>query len=328
MKFEGFAGNEKVKQTLSAFVDGGRLPHVLLIEGPEGSGRRTLARLIAKAGLCKSKEEKPCGECSSCIKAKGGNHPDILEIKDDFTSQYKIQPMRDLRQSAYIMPNESERRFIIMPDIQHMSETVQNVLLKILEEPPGYLLFILTCENRTQLLPTILSRTVCVALSSVDIPLATDVIKSALPDTPHQDACNAAAVFGGIIGQAIKGISDGSFRQVLELSPELALAVIAPDELTLLRLTARMEKDKDLVDGVLNLLALIFRDALVRRAGVEDDMSPSPETAQTLARALKPKNLIELISTVDELRSLRQQHINHTLFLTLLCSRFRTAAGR
>ncbi|MDD2361952.1 MAG: hypothetical protein PHH84_03195 [Oscillospiraceae bacterium] len=329
MRFEGFAGNEEAKQLLSSFVDGGRIPHALLIEGPTGSGRKTFARLIARAAICTSSSEKPCGVCVPCIKSAGGNHPDIYEVADDGkTNPYKKGFVRDLRNNAYVIPNESHRRIIILPDMQRMEENAQNVLLKILEEPPEYLIFIITCENRSQLLATVQSRIIGVSIGQVENKVAAQIIRQILPDTDPDDAEQAATVFGGIIGQAVAGLSDGSYRNVLELAPEFALAVIKPDELELLRLTGKLEKGKDTADGVLNSLNIIFRDALVRRAGINEDLSYSPQAAEDLAASLTSEQLMKLMDAVESLKRARRQYVNHTLFQTLMCSRLRTAAGR
>lgn len=81
MNWDGIVGNSAVKAMLSGYVDSGRLPHALLIEGAPGSGRRTLARQIAMAAVCLSPAgDKPCGVCAGCRKAAAGVHPDITEI--------------------------------------------------------------------------------------------------------------------------------------------------------------------------------------------------------------------------------------------------------
>ena len=108
----------------------------------------------------------------------------------------------------------------------------------------------------------------------------------------------------------------------------VAAAVAAPDELELMRLTGRLERDKELADGVLASAALIFRDALVCRCGGGTRISTSPETAQRLAAALTRAQLMRLAAVVEELQQARLRNVNYTLFLTLFCARLRAAAGK
>ena len=330
MQFDGFAGNSEAKRLLSAFVDGGRLPHALLLEGPAGSGRRTMARLIARAVVCSSEGEKPCGQCAACIKAAGGNHPDIVETGGDGAARsFHIETVRELRDKAYILPNEAPRRAVILAGAQGMTEQAQNALLKILEEPPAHALFILTCENRAQLLSTIQSRTVCVSLGPVEPEEAEEAVRRLLPHADREAIRQAVAVFGGLIGQAVQGLSEGTFQKVIELTPAFVRAVAAPDELTLLRLTGGLEKDKDLADGVLGALGLVFRDAAAERFGAQAaPLSVAPGAAKELARSLTRGQLLALVKAVEELQADRRRNMNYTLFLTLLCSRLRNAAGR
>ena len=331
MRFEHFAGNAPAKRLLAAAVDTERFPHALVIEGPPGSGRRTLARQLAKAAVCLSEGEKPCGVCPGCIKAAAGGHPDITEVGGDGAARsFHIDAVRAVRDSAYVLPNEAPRRVILLVGAHNMTEQAQNALLKILEEPPAHVAFILTCENRAQLLSTVLSRSVCVALAGVPEEEALPLLRERLPNKDPDELRRALAVFGGIIGRVLDGMEDGSFQRVLELTPAMAEAIIAPDELTLLRLAASLDRDRETIAGVLGGLHLLLRDALVRRCGGKQlaALSTSPETADKLSRALTRPQLMALVETVEGLQQALSRNMNMTLFATLLAARLRAAAGR
>ena len=332
MNFSSFAGNPDAKALLSADVDNGRFSHALLLEGLAGSGRRTLARLLAAAAVCERPDgaaDKPCGVCPACRKAAAGIHPDIVELGGDGGARsFHIDTVRELRETAYLLPNEAPRRCIILTNVGDMTEQAQNALLKLLEEPPPHLVFILTCENRAELLPTVQSRLRTVALAGVSEEEALPLLRTRLPDTDDAMLRQALAVYGGRIGQVLDALSDGSFRQVQELARDMAAAIVSPQEAALLKLTAVLQKDKALTDGVLSAMLLIVRDSLAKRAGFAGRLSSSPETAEQLANRLSGEQLMALIDTLEGLQHARVRNMNHTLFLTLLCARLRQAAGR
>ncbi len=329
MRFDGFAGNEQAKRQASAFADAGHFPHALLIEGPIGSGRKTFAGLIAQAAVCTGSGEKPCGVCAACRKTAAGIHPDVELISGSGGARsFHIDTVRDLCKRAILMPNEAHRRVMILTDVQTMTAAAQNALLKILEEPPSHLLFILTCENRAQLLATIRSRVMCLTMSPVEEDEGVTTLCRLDPSVSADEWRQAIRVFGGVIGQTLAGVQDGGFRQVQEMTAALAEAVIAPDELALLKATAPLEKNKPLADGVLGGLLLIFRDALCERVGGGSPMSTAPDVAKRLARALTKRHLMALVTQTLALQRMRDTNMNHTLFLTQLCARLRQAAGK
>lgn len=325
MQFGTFAGNASVKQRLAADIDAGHFPHALLIEGPLGSGRRTLARLIARAATCRDTEPsaRPCGICAACQKAVS---PDVTEVGGDGTS-LSVDIIRRLREDAFLLPNESAYRVMILAEAQAMTPQAQNALLKILEEPPAHLLFILTCDSRTALLETIRSRCVCLTLAPTTWEEAEPVLTARLPKESADELRRAHGLFGGCIGQVIDGVGDGTFRQVLDLTPRIASAIVAPAEAELMTLVAQMEKEKPLTIGVLAGLALIFRDALVRKYGGTTTLSTSPEVAAQLASRLTAPRLTALMEQVEQLQFALSRNMNNNLFLTRFCACLRQAAG-
>ncbi len=326
MNFGEFSGNQPVKKQLAAEIDAGRFPHALLLEGAAGSGRRTLAGLVARAAVCRAPAgtEKPCGTCAACVKAV---HPDITLLGGDGTP-LTVDTVRRLREEAFVLPNEAPYRVMVLAEAQAMTPQAQNALLKILEEPPAHVLFILTCENRTALLETIRSRCVCLALTATTWEEAAPVLHQRLPREEEGALRRAHSLFGGYIGQVIDGVADGTFRRVLELTPQFAAGITALSELPLLRLTATLEKDKPLTVGVLAGLSLVFRDALAVQYGGQTRLSTAPEAAENLAATLPGARLMALLRQTEELQAALQRNMNNTLFVTRVCACLRQAAGR
>ena len=325
MQLTSFAGNAPIKKRLAAEIDAGHYPHALLIEGPLGSGRRTLARLVARGALCRHEDHAahPCGTCAACLKT---TPPDLTELGGDGAT-LSVDAIRRLREDAFLLPNESAYRVIILAEAQTMTPQAQNALLKILEEPPAHLLFILTCDARTSLLETIRSRCVCLTLAPTTWEEAQPVLIARLPKEDPDELRRAHSLFGGCIGQVIDGIGDGTFRQVLDLTPRIATAIVAPAEAELLELTAALEKEKQLTAGVLSGLSLILRDALVRKYGGTTTLSTAPEAAAQLAARLTAPRLIALMEQVEHLQFALSRNMNNNLFLTRLCACLRQAAG-
>lgn len=325
MRFEGFAGNERAVEPIGAAIDSGRLPHALLIEGPVGSGRKTLASLIAKAAVCTS-SQKPCGACAQCRKAETG-HPDISLLQGDGSAKsLSVAVIRELREQAAVVPNEAARKVMIIADADCMNVQAQNALLKILEEPPSYMLFILTAQSRTQFLQTVQSRCVAVSLLGVSDSEALPILRERLPALSDEELLSRLRLYGGCIGAVLDSVGDESFTRTVELIGRIAAAVVAPTELELMKATAPLEKDKPLTDAVLSGLSAVFRDALVMLVGGSTSVGVSPDAAKKLSRSMTQKQLMDCLAVIEELAASRRRNMNQTLLITLLCARLRRTA--
>lgn len=141
-----------------AMLVSGRLPHTVIIEDPDAARGLELAEFLAKGALCRG-EDPPCGACVSCRKAEKRCHSDLTYVSGGTkTKSMPVEKARELRAHAFIAPGEGNRRVYILSEAGCLSVPCQNVLLKILEEPPAFVLFILICASRTELLETVLSR--------------------------------------------------------------------------------------------------------------------------------------------------------------------------
>ena len=130
MGFEALLGNQRLKDNLHNSVGRGHGSHFYLISGPAGSGKKTLARLLAAALLCKG-EGKPCLQCSACRKVLGDTHPDFITVNDPEHKNIPVKMIRQVREEMFILPNEADRKIYMIA--QDLGIEGQNALLKILE---------------------------------------------------------------------------------------------------------------------------------------------------------------------------------------------------
>lgn len=157
MKFDGISGNQIQAKLLKKTIDSGKISHFYLFEGERGTGKRELALAFSKAILCKSDRDRPCDKCPSCIKFNTENHPDfkMLVANKDFIRKEDVEDMID---DISILPFESGKKVFLIEDLDLARVETQNLLLKTLEEPPGYVVIIIITSNANQILPTIRSR--------------------------------------------------------------------------------------------------------------------------------------------------------------------------
>ncbi len=163
-------GNEKTKERIGAGIINGTLPHAFLIVGPLGSGRSTLAREIAAALNCESRnsfdQALPCGVCNCCKRIHEGNFPDvkILEKQKD-KATIGVDAIKDFREDMFLSSTESDYKIYIIDDGECMTHEAQNALLKVLEEPPSNVIIIILATEGDKILTTIKSRAQHIAMS-------------------------------------------------------------------------------------------------------------------------------------------------------------------
>ena len=300
MRFPGFLGNDSLKKRLSAAQRGKGLSHCYILSGPQGSGKKTLAKIMAGAMECTGKGESPCGVCDQCHKIFGGGHPDVITVDSD-KATVPISVIRQMQADAYIRPNEGKRKVYLIPRAQDMQAPAQNALLKLLEEPPSYCTFILMTDNPEKILPTVRSRSVELTLN----PLPDNILRQELmkENCPPESVALAMEQSQGYLGPARELLhqEDSSAGQLLS---DLAAGFIAGDELSVILAVLPLEKLKrqELMD-LLQQAAELFTRAL---KGAEVPGTLMSGTVGLLSRSVPKEELYAGIKTLEEAKVLLQ----------------------
>ena len=202
--FDEVLGQEHVVSILKKSVADHSVSHAYLFSGPRGSGKTSVARILARATAC-AENYAPCNKCENCREFISGNTLDLLEI--DAASNRGIDEVRALKEQAYLMPIKAARKAYIIDEVHMMTKDAFNALLKILEEPPAHVLFIMATTEPEKLLDTVVSRTQHFRFR----PLSESVIQKSIEDIAKKE--NIVISQGASTMLAF--LADGSLRDGL-----------------------------------------------------------------------------------------------------------------
>ncbi|MCJ7652806.1 MAG: DNA polymerase III subunit delta' [Actinobacteria bacterium] len=298
MLWDEVVGHEAIKRSLKNAVERGRMNHAYIFSGPSGVGKFMTARAFAAAILC---GEGGCGECNICRRVVEEKHPDVMVMRPA-GKNIPIEAIRALRLDTFRKPSESDWKVYIIKNAERMWDEGASTLLKVLEEPPGNVVFILVTANAEGMLPTIRSRCQRINFSLVPAGELHDYLVER-KGIPSDKADLVVRLTGGVLGRALDWCDDPSrlsrrdsvvriaralkqadINLALEMARELYQEVRAPvEEIS----SVYQERKRELADGALDDDAVRkFSRALeeeCKREQLKEEIRGTKEVFSTLA---------------------------------------------
>ena len=313
--FDEVVGQHYVVQSLKNALKSGRVGHAYLFCGPRGTGKTTMARLLAKAVNCENPAEAPCGHCASCRAVSDGSHQDVIEI--NAANETHVENIRDLIDRAQLAPMMSRYKIYIIDEVHQLSNAAASALLKTLEEPPAHVIFILATTDPQKLLPTIISRCQRFDFAKVPAPMIrAHLMKIAASEgfsLEERAAERIASLADGGMRDALSmleqamSFADGTVR---EEDVDEIYGLVSPEELTafltdtaqgdlaavLGRIERYEERGTDLRRFTEDLMTALKDTVIMAYTGKEELLRKlSGDQAKELAEICSPGNALAMI---------------------------------
>jgi DNA polymerase III subunit delta' len=361
MGFSEFLGNQRIVAALRGALRSDRVPHALLFSGPRGLGKFTLARMFAQAANCERIKDDFCGECATCHRiallsdseklieqglAERGEsadaatvervplilqtHPDVWVLVPDpvrlkspvARPMLRVGQLRAVQRAAYFQPM-GRRRVFILDGAETMRWDVQNVFLKILEEPPGSATLILTAPSPYSLLPTIISRCLQFQFAPLSQPDVENILKEKTERKPA-DLKLAAQLAEGSPGLAIEmNVKETANRRRAALRI-LERAARGQGFSQLFADTSALAKDRESsFEDQINVFYGLLTDLLELTSGVKKPILrniPLAKELELLAKSVDTRWVMRAIAGFDELHSGARRNLNRQLGLDALAA--------
>ena len=345
-KFEDVVGQSHITETLKTQVASGRLSHAYLFTGTRGTGKTTCAKILAKAVNCLNPNHgDPCNECTACRGIDDGSILDVVEL--DAASNNGVDQVRALRDEAVYSPAAVRKRVYIVDEVHMLTVAAFNALLKILEEPPEHLMFILATTELHKVPATILSRCQRFSFQRITPP----DIQGRLSQVAAAEGIDLTEDGAALLAR----LADGALRDGLSLLDQCAAAGGRIDRdavLDALGLAGNLrtahlmnhirrgstaealEEFSQLyaagkgIPGLLSELSGLVRDLLIRKTAPQGGAGLmaggyDEETLSTLGKTLTPQRLIQMLRLLQDtqaaLRTSASQRTDAELCLIRLC---------
>ena len=329
-------GNDDICDYFSSSAKANSLSHAYILLGAKGTGKKTLANLIAAAANCENKNETdaaiPCLECSCCKRILSDNSADVIHIsREKDKASIGVDPIRYIKTDVSVYPNDGNYKVYIIDDAHTMTTQAQNALLLTLEEPPEYVIFILLCEHTETILETIKSRAPILRMKTPSKSEVVEYLKSNNPaartfiNSSPEEFGELFMASCGSIGRILEFISSSERKQILqnrELTIKLIEAIahrtIAENFAEILSQFTQKRDEREKITAQLSQLQNALRDIMVIKKAEDPQMIffTDKEYAEALSYCISVQKIAKIIALTEKTRLALLRNANIKLTMT------------
>lgn len=319
--FKDVVGHKDILKYISSAVENNRVSHAYILNGERGSGKKMLANLFAMTLLCGTGDNEPCGKCHSCKQAESGNHPDIIRVTHEKPNSISVDDIRtQVNNTVDIKPYQGPYKVYIIPQADMMTPQAQNAILKTIEEPPSYAVFLLLTENAETLLPTINSRCVMLKLRNIKDTLIKKYLMENL-EIPDYKADMCTAFAQGNMGRAIMLANSDHFNEIREEAVQLLKHISEMELNEIVAAVKNISVYKLEITDYLDIIMIWYRDVLLYKATKEIDKVVFKDQLQSIKEQARKSSYegIELIlESLEKAKARLKANVNFDLVMELL----------
>lgn len=319
--FKDVVGHKDILKYISSAVENNRVSHAYILNGERGSGKKMLANLFAMTLLCETGDNEPCGKCHSCKQAESGNHPDIIRVTHEKPNSISVDDIRtQVNNTVDIKPYQGPYKVYIIPQADMMTPQAQNAILKTIEEPPSYAVFLLLTENAETLLPTINSRCVMLKLRNIKDTLIKKYLMENL-EIPDYKADMCTAFAQGNTGRAIMLANSDHFNEIREEAVQLLKHISEMELNEIVAAVKNISVYKLEITDYLDIIMIWYRDVLLYKATKEIDKVVFKDQLQSIKEQARKSSYegIELIlESLEKAKARLKANVNFDLVMELL----------
>ena len=319
--FKDVVGHKDILKYISSAVENNRVSHAYILNGERASGKKMLANLFAMTLLCETGDNEPCGKCHSCKQAESGNHPDIIRVTHEKPNSISVDDIRtQVNNTVDIKPYQGPYKVYIIPQADMMTPQAQNAILKTIEEPPSYAVFLLLTENAETLLPTINSRCVMLKLRNIKDTLIKKYLMENL-EIPDYKADMCTAFAQGNMGRAIMLANSDHFNEIREEAVQLLKHINEMELNEIVAAVKNISVYKLEITDYLDIIMIWYRDVLLYKATKEIDKVVFKDQLQSIKEQARKSSYegIELIlESLEKAKARLKANVNFDLVMELL----------